>query len=131
LAKIADNLLGKDRTKVAVFGDALFGGTMKGVGPAPVTKIRDYLARHGRVVLIPEFRTSKACNLCGRDLRNSNKRILDRSGKYRSDFTSLHCTNSLHGTWNRDWNAAQNIAWIFVSKMQGDERPPFFLPPKK
>ena len=40
MAKIADNLLGKDRTKVAVFA-----GTVKGVGPAPV----DVLATQSRI----------------------------------------------------------------------------------
>jgi len=33
--------------------------SMKGMPPAPVTKVRDYLARHGRVVIVDEFRTSK------------------------------------------------------------------------
>jgi len=32
---------------------------MRGVGPTPVTKIRDHLARHGRVVLVDEYEDAR------------------------------------------------------------------------
>ena len=144
LAQIADDLLGPDRTKVAVFGDGGFSGAMKGIGPAPVVKIRDYVARHGKVVLVPEFRTTKVpcvlvrglawltesgqvCSLCHHDLQRSTKHYTDRGGKYRNDFASMHCNTSDHSwTWNRDGNAAWNIALIFYLKMHGIERPACF-----
>ncbi len=116
LAKIADQLLGTDRSKIAVFGDGAYGGTMKGVGPTPVSKIRDFLAKQGRVVLVDEYRTSQACCGCHSQLVRS-----------RRDFTTLHCgVESM--TWNRDVNASRNIALLFKCKMLGLERPACMQP---
>jgi len=113
LAKIADTLLGTDRTKIAVFGNGVFP-QCKGLPPVPITKVRDYLARHGRVVLVDEFRTSQVCHACHGETRQC-----------ASNHTTKHCRSENHtlSSWNRDVNACRNIAHIFKRKMQGEERP--------
>ncbi len=98
--------------QIAVFGNGVFPSSMKGLPPAPVTKIRDSLARQGRVVIVDEFRTSKVCHHCHHETQQN-----------RNDWGSKHCKSVCHWTFNRDVNAARNIATIFRWKLQGYERP--------
>jgi len=104
-----------------VFGNGVFPSSMKGVPPAPVTKVRDHLARHGRVVLVNEFRTSITCSRC-----------FARMKRHEQVHTTMHCANHSDShqrcpwSWNRDVNAARNIALIFKVHMAGEDRPRAF-----
>jgi len=132
LARIANRVLGPEdprtgvRPRVAVFGDGIFPVSVKGIPPAPVTKVRDYLARFGRVVLVPEYNTSKTCSRCWR--------YMTRHAKIHA---TMHCNQSSDAdpvkgcswTWDRDINAARNIADLFEAHMAGAPRPAVFCGP--
>jgi len=112
LDSIANDVLGPDHRRIAVFGNAVFAPSTPGQPPAPVTKIRNYLARKGRVVLVDEFRTSKTCHAC-LNLTEQNVKM----------HVSKHCKNVCHWTWNRDVNGARNIGTLFRAHMAGLPRP--------
>jgi len=132
LARIANRVLGPEdprtgeRPRIAVFGDGVFPASVKGVPPAPVTKVRDYLGRFGRVVLVPEYNTSKTCSRCWRYMR-----------RHASVHATMHCNQSSDAdprkgcswTWDRDINAARNIADLFEAHMAGAPRPAVFCGP--
>jgi hypothetical protein len=115
LDQVVNEVLGKNRTKVAVFGDGVFAGSLKGLPPAPVTLLRDYLAKFGRVVLVNEHLTSQVCSCCHQ-----------RMVRHTKEHGVFHCKNGCKTTWNRDVNAAQNIADLFVAHMSGKIRPEYF-----
>jgi hypothetical protein len=113
LDHIADTVLGKDHSKVAVFGDAFYPGATRGRAPGPVTAVRNYLAKKGRVVLVNEFRTSCVCSQCDA-----------RMNRHREIHALFHCNNNgCNRTWNRDVNASWNIGRCFVAHMRGKDRP--------
>jgi hypothetical protein len=129
LSEITNEVLGKDRQKVAVFGDGVFAGSMKGLPPAPVTAIRDHLARHGKVVLVDEYLTSQVCSHCDRRMTervDGRKKPIaqkgHRNGKKRVHGV-FHCKSGCKTTWNRDENAALNIARIFIAHLSEQPRP--------
>jgi hypothetical protein len=112
LDKIANDVLGHDHSRIAVFGDAVFAPSFRGMPPAPVSLIRNYLARKGRVILVDEFRTSKVCHQCH-----------NITMQHRSTHATKHCQSVCHWSWNRDRNAARNIALLFKYHMAGLDRP--------
>ena len=118
LDEIVNDVLGKDHKKIAVFGDGVFASSMKGMSPAPMTMIRDYIARFGRVVLVDEYLTSQVCSGCHKRMEQS-----------KVEHGVFHCKSDcckLKTTWDRDENASQNIAHIFVEHMKGNIRPEYF-----
>lgn len=112
LDRIANDVLGPDHRRIAVFGNAIFAPSTPGQPPAPVTKIRNYLARKGRVVLVDEFRTSKTCHRC-----------LNLTQQHPYQHVSKHCQSVCKWTWNRDVNGALNIGTLFKAYMTGLPRP--------
>lgn len=112
LDAVANQVLGKDHSRIAVFGDGVFPSSMRGIPPAPVTKVRNYLARKGRVVLVDEYRTSKICHKCYSEME-----------QHPSRHTTKHCKSVCRLSRNRDGNAAQNIATLFKAHMSGLPRP--------
>lgn len=112
LDSIADDVLGPDHRRIAVFGNAVFAPSTPGQPPAPVTKIRNYLARKGRVVLVDEFRSSVTCHRC-----------LNLTDQNVNMHVSKHCKSVCHWTWNRDVNGARNIGTLFKAHMAGLPRP--------
>lgn len=116
LDKVANDVLGPSHQRIAVFGDGVFPASMKGVPPAPVTKVRNSLARKGRVIMVDEFKTSKTCHQCLSEMR-----------QHRGLHTTKHCKSEVHTwSWNRDVNAAANIAFLFQCYMAGVPRPKAF-----
>jgi len=113
LAHVANTVLGPDRSRIAVFGDACWG-CRHGVPPSPVKKLRQHLAKLGRVVLVDEYLSSQCCSSCGVRMTRSSKSI-----------RVLHCKSGCtKTTWNRDKNAALNLAACFDAHMAGQQRPP-------
>jgi len=112
LDRVANTVLGPNHDRIAVFGNAVFAPSAPGHPPVPVTKIRNFLARKGRVVLVDEFLTSKTCHRC-----------LGLTAQSATSFTSKHCQSVCHSTWNRDVNAARNIGRLFRVHMAGQQRP--------
>ena len=114
--KVANDVLGKQRTKVAAFGSA-FWKSGKGLPPSPVSMVRDYLARKGTVVMINENLTSQKCSEC----KSLNLRML----RHPHVHGLFHCTkNGCNRTWNRDVNAALNIQNVYLSFVHPPENGP-------
>ena len=88
-----------------------------GIPPTPVKLVREYLAKHGRVVLVGEWGTSKTCSQCDSEMQ------LNVTAK-----TTFHCTNVCKVSWHRDVNAARNIARLFRLHMAGLPRPASMTP---
>ena len=82
---------------------------MKGSQPSPTIGLHKVLSTRFRVVEVDEYRTSKVCNLCKRDLSSYIKK--DR----KKSYSRLCCTNCIcpkdrsKRFVNRDLNAAANI----------------------
>lgn len=140
------------RKAVVAFGAASVGrsGAKGQCGPCEAVKRR--LSSHHRatVVMVEEFRTSQKCSKCLSDV--GGFRVLRRrrvtedgvvtvseGGRLRDDdsrggarcYETCHnvraCTNPLCCiVWNRDVNAARNIAWICLSIARGEGRPAEF-----
>jgi hypothetical protein len=137
---------------VVAFGAASVGrGGAKGqCGPCEAVK-RRLSSHHGAtVVMVEEFRTSQMCSTClsglggfrvlrrrritedGVPTVSEGGRLSDEeSGGGAKSYETCHnvraCTNPLcRIVWNRDVNAARNIAWICMSIARGEGRPAEF-----
>jgi len=110
-AHLANLVLGWERNKVCVLGNAVFIASQRGLPPTPTLTLRRYLARSGRVVLVDEYRTSKTCSVCG-----------DEMHKHPGAWSIYHC-KSCKITWSRDRNAALNIAHVYERHHAGQPRP--------
>ena len=131
----------KDPSTVLAFGAAGFSSTSRGHAPGPVRALRKRLARHAKMVLIDEFRTSKCCCQCHQELtaprlhsmvKKKKKRPPDKDdgdvkmSEEKKDDEPTKSRISIHGVrvcthkscpttwWNRDVNAAENIRQIFL-----------------
>ena len=101
-----------------------------GYAPAPQARLRHRL-KHvwgARVSLINEFRTSKCCCKCGKEMglvyKSRNKgRTLQRPVKIHG---ALRCPE--HGFCHRDKNAAVNIMTIYEALAAGNPRPSYLVP---
>jgi hypothetical protein len=117
--RMANTVLGPKRDRIAVIGNAVFRSSRKGYPPVPTKSVWYHLAARGLVVLVDEFRTSIICCICHSRNREPGKRP---NGKKM--FGLLHCTNPACSiTWNRDVNAATNIALIWTEYHQHRPRP--------
>ncbi|KAJ8102065.1 hypothetical protein POJ06DRAFT_76308 [Lipomyces tetrasporus] len=133
--------------KVVAYGDGQFGSAMNGKRAAPVKKMRKHLRWYATVVAVDEYRTSRVCS-------KHNEQQRDRTGlgdeedegggtcQTAPDLIHIHAQrdangakgpslhpvlfcNKCHTVWNRDVNAARNIAWIFWwMRVHGEGRPP-------
>lgn len=111
---VANTVLGPDHSKVAVFGDCFFGAATKSLPPTPSKKLREYLARKGRVVLVGENMTTQGCFNCHQ-----------RMVRHKAIYSVFHCKNGCKTTWNRDNNASLNIEFCFKEYMAGRPRPEY------
>lgn len=120
LAYVVNGVLGKEldsrnspkrERSVTAFGNALWSPSRKGSPPTPVTLIRETIARHACVLLVDEFRTSRACSACGALMQ------LDPE-----NATLFHC-QQCQKSWDRDHNASLNIALCVVHHLAGKPRP--------
>jgi hypothetical protein len=130
------------KVTVVAFGAATVGkGGAKGQC-GPCEAVRRRLSSHHRatVVMVEEFRTSRMCSTClsgiggFRVLRR--RRIIEGGmltvsvggdGSHETCHNVRACTNPLcRIVWNRDVNAARNIAWICMSIARGESRPAEF-----
>ncbi|KAK9369805.1 hypothetical protein V1509DRAFT_645536 [Lipomyces kononenkoae] len=147
--RIKGNKRAKKEDVVVAYGDGRFGSTMKGKRAVPVKKLRKHLRRYVTVVPVDEFRTIRECSTHNGEHRERTglAEEKDEGGGTRQttpDLVRIHAqrdTNgakgpSLHSVlychkchtvWNRDVNAARNIAWVFWwMRVHGGGRPPGF-----
>lgn len=139
---ICDLIAPKDSKTIVGFGN------WSGVGSTPISRRtcgplqavkRRLMERHGTSLLflsIDEFRTSKLCCCCHKELNNMygksfNWKTKKTSVDSRKIHKVLHCKNSMcrqdNGvsgrTWNRDDNASRNILKILLLDIHGMSRP--------
>ena len=100
----------KKKNIVVAFGSGGFNHASKGHGSAPVKGLKRALNRHVRVMDADEFRTSRQCSNCGHELKCC------KENGTRLDWGLRRCNNNeCQSTWwNRDFNAARNIGWMFL-----------------
>ncbi|KAK9359735.1 hypothetical protein V1504DRAFT_476706 [Lipomyces starkeyi] len=148
--RIKGNKQAKKEDVVVAYGAGQFGSTMNGKRAAPVKKLRKHLWRYVTVVPVDEYRTSRVCSKHNEEQRERTGlgEEENEGGGTRStaeaDLIHIHgqrnangdkgpslhpvlSCNKCHTVWNRDVNAARNIAWIFWSmRVHSGRRPPGF-----
>lgn len=114
LDRVANEVFGKDRDRIAVIGDGLFPASVRGGPSAPVVSLRERLARRGIIVVLDEWGTTVYCCIC-------------ESRMVAGDAWSVfHCHGCGH-TWNRDDNAPRNQELVYVAHMDGQPRPAYLV----
>ncbi|KAJ2820138.1 hypothetical protein FBU31_005313, partial [Coemansia sp. 'formosensis'] len=129
---------GRTREKTTFcIGDAEMNN-MRGCMPSPrVKKFTDYLVRTGwSIVMVRETNTSQVCSSCMMRLQDdqvpvklcdvgSNCDPFRCQGRPSNKHFVRRCTKC-GIMWNRDYNAARNIAYLGMLKCLGLPRPWFF-----
>jgi len=122
-------------------GDAKFAATHSGLSSCPIAKVVDSLARNRRVVITPEYNTTKRCSYCRTPLAvtkpaKSNRTKTSVSGtQYRIPIHGpawtapsmqglRHCTKCSQCV-NRDKNAARGIFYAFLNNYKHGCMPAF------
>lgn len=109
------------------FGDwSKHDGIIKKHPTAPVKKFRKLLGRYATVEMIDEYRTSKACSLCGHDCKKIRlpKRQKDGSYKLVPSHQVVRCSNNeCTMCWQRDRNSSINHLNLLMCLVRGHERP--------
>jgi hypothetical protein len=125
---------------IVAYGDGSFDSNMRGHCPAPVRRFRTHLVRLARDPSVPlvvlhmsEHRTSKLCSACHKEmepwkLRGENLARADETRRRHIEHSVRQC--SCGRVWNRDVNAARNMAYHAVRLLcRGAEAcPPAFRP---
>jgi len=112
---------------LVAFGDASFSHTSPGHAPSPrrrwvVERMRR--VHHLDVLDIWEFNTSKVCSRC------HAPRELEPIPTANSPYFAKRCTDTeCLVKWNRDVNAARNMAFLARQILAGVERPRLFSVP--
>ncbi|KAK9315007.1 hypothetical protein V1524DRAFT_476985 [Lipomyces starkeyi] len=148
--RIKGNKPAKKEDDVVAYGAGQFGSMMNGKRAAPVKTLREHLRRYVTVVQVDENRTSRVCSKHNEEHRErtglgeeedegggtsstaeADQIISTHKRKANGDKgPSLHPVlfcNKCHTVWNRDMDAARNIAWIFWwMRVHNGRRPPGF-----
>jgi transposase len=111
-----------DPETIIVMGDAKFSKTRVGLSACPIAKITERLSKTRRVVMTPETCTTMKCSCCRDNEVNTvsavskTKRTSKRTGKdYYPKIHGLRHCKKCAKSWNRDFNAARNIFFMFHS----------------
>lgn len=129
LDRICKKITNNKRTLIG-FGDySQQHGLVKKHPTTPILKLKRELSRHCDLIDIDEYKTSKTCSMCFREVtlyRNyKNKRISNFHSVIRcsSNECKLCCMD-------RDINASKNILLLLECEKQGKRRPKCFLAEK-
>ena len=138
-----------EKDVVIAFGNGCSGSLLPGSQPTPTKKVRRKLERYAMVVEVSEMRTSCVCSHgCGwdeeagepADAADEKKRKKsydlkkvrgqkDASGRKGRKLHAILFCHKCRTMWNRDVNAARNIAMMFLyMRMNGEKWPPWFCP---
>ena len=116
------------RKTVVGFGDwsNQDGGAIKKCQSGPVKRLEKELKRRCTVVSIDEFRTSKLCHGCHRELTNAKRKVTGNDFRLHQTkvHSVLHCRNSdcPSMTVNRDVNASANMRDLLIGGAHGAKR---------
>lgn len=123
--------IAKDENTIVVVGSAKFATTRVGLSANPIAKIMKKLQEKRRVVLTPEPFTTKRCSNC-KDINCDTVSGVSKTLKtnrfgqsYYPHIHGLRHCKTCAQTWNRDYNAARNIYFQFVSMVTKGERQPY------
>ena len=118
------NRIAPNPETVIVMGNAKFSSTRVGLSACPIAKITERLSKSRKVVMTPETCTTMRCSCCRNEEVNTIsaistiKKTSKRTGKdYYPKIHGLRHCKKCTKSWNRDFNAARNIFFMFQSLM--------------
>ena len=145
LAKICERISGVSKATKNVktlvgFGDySQQHGLVKSHPTTPILRLKRELHRYCKVVDIDEYKTSKTCCSCNKEIELYNNRIqrkkngvLETKAKMSNIHSVIRCKNNECKLccWDRDINASKNILGLLLCQYRGEERPVCFKPEK-
>jgi hypothetical protein len=141
LAKICERVSGGKNVKTLVgFGDySQQHGLVKSHPTTPILRLKRELRRYCKVVDIDEYKTSKTCSSCNKEIelyRNRIRRkkngVLEPIAKMSNIHSVIRCKHNECKLccMDRDINASKNILKLLLNEYKGEERPVCFRPEK-
>jgi hypothetical protein len=106
VARICCTRKKEEQKKVIVaYGDGDHKGTLRGTAPMMSTKLFRKVSQSCCVVVNNQYRTSKLCSCCHKDMK-----------QFQKQFRMKRCINSdcIRRVWDRDVNASINILNLFL-----------------
>ena len=145
LAKICERISGVSKSTKNVktlvgFGDySQQHGLVKSHPTTPILRLKRELHRYCKVVDIDEYKTSKTCSSCNKEIelyrnriQRKKKGVLEPLAKMSNIHSVIRCKNNECKLccMDRDINASNNILALLLSQYRGEERPLCFKPEK-
>lgn len=145
LAKICERISGvtkktKHMKTLVGFGDySQQHGLVKSHPTTPILRLKKELRRYCKVVDIDEYKTSKTCSSCNKEIvlyRNRIQRkkmgVLEPIAKMTNIHSVIRCKHNECKLccMDRDINASKNILGLLLNQYRGEERPVCFRPEK-
>jgi hypothetical protein len=145
LAKICERISGVTKKTKHVktlvgFGDySQQHGLVKSHPTTPILRLKKELRRYCKVVDIDEYKTSKTCSSCNKEIvlyRNRIQRkkmgVLEPIAKMTDIHSVIRCKHNECKLccMDRDINASKNILGLLLNQYRGEERPVCFRPEK-
>ena len=145
LAKICERISGVTKKTKHVktlvgFGDySQQHGLVKSHPTTPILRLKNELRRYCKVVDIDEYKTSKTCSSCNKEIvlyRNRIQRkkmgVLEPIAKMTNIHSVIRCKHNECKLccMDRDINASKNILGLLLNQYRGEERPVCFRPEK-
>ena len=145
LAKICECISGVTKKTKHVktlvgFGDySQQHGLVKSHPTTPILRLKKELHRYCKVVDIDEYKTSKTCSSCNKEIvlyRNRIQRkkmgVLEPIAKMTNIHSVIRCKHNECKLccMDRDINASKNILGLLLNQYRGEERPVCFRPEK-
>lgn len=145
LAKICERISGVTKKTKHVktlvgFGDySQQHGLVKSHPTTPILRLKKELRRYCKIVDIDEYKTSKTCSSCNKEIvlyRNRIQRkkmgVLEPIAKMTNIHSVIRCKHNECKLccMDRDINASKNILGLLLNQYRGEERPLCFRPEK-
>ncbi len=130
-SEICQNLVNNKKTLIG-FGD--FSNThslVKKHPTTPILKIKRELKRYCDVIDIDEYRTSKTCSSCHKEIK-LYRQYNSKRGKISNVHSVIRCNHNECQLCclDRDINASKNILYLLELQYKGKRRPECFKPIK-
>jgi hypothetical protein len=138
LAKICERISGVSKSTKNVktlvgFGDySQQHGLVKSHPTTPILRLKRELRRYCKVVDIDEYKTSKTCSSCNKEIelyrnriQRKKKGVLEPIAKMSNIHSVIRCKHNECKLccMDRDINASKNILGLLLGQYRGEERP--------
>ena len=141
LAKMCERISSGKNVKTLVgFGDySQQHGLVKSHPTTPILRLKRELRRYCNVVDIDEYKTSKTCSSCNKEIelyrnriQRKKKGVLEPIAKMSNIHSVIRCKHNECKLccMDRDINASKNILGLLLNQYRGEERPLCFRPEK-